>query len=87
VSIRFTDKPAAPIVQEGACAVTPPSEPLGPALWQAFAEGSYHDGLPTDVPTDATSPPQWSRAFASKLGNQQNASLATDISNSYGRSS
>jgi hypothetical protein len=74
-----------PILQEGACAVTPPSEPLGPALWQAFAEGSYPDGLPTYVPSGASSPPQWSRAFASKLGNQQNAYLTTDISSSYGQ--
>jgi hypothetical protein len=74
-----------PISQEGACAVTPPSEPLGPALWQAFAEGNYPDGLPSYVPTGASSPPQWSRAFGSRLGNQQNAYLTTDISTSYGQ--
>jgi len=74
-----------PIVQERACAITPPAEPLGPALWQSFAEGSYPDGLPTYVPTGASSPPQWSRAFGSRLGNQQNAYLTTDISSSYGQ--
>jgi hypothetical protein len=73
-----------PILEEGACATTPPSEPLVPAVWQTFAEGSWPDGLP-NLPTEATSPPQWSRAFGSRLGNQQNAYLVADVSDAYGQ--
>jgi hypothetical protein len=74
-----------PLSEEGACATTPPSQPLGSKVWQTFAEGSWPDGLPTYAPTGASSPPEGSRAFGSRLGNQQNAYLTTDISDAYGQ--
>lgn len=70
-------------MSEGACSITPPS--FGSALWQLFAEGSYPDGLPTEAPAGASSPPQWARAFGSRLGNQQNAYLETVVSRAFGQ--
>lgn len=72
-----------PLVEDAACSVTPPS--FGSTLWETFAESSLPDGLINYTPADATNPPQWSRAFGSRLGNQQNAYLTTDISSSYGQ--
>jgi hypothetical protein len=83
--VTLATSDGAPLVPEGACAVTPPSSPLDSTVWQTFAEGSWPDGLPTYVPEGATSPPQWSRALGSRLGNQQNAYLTTDVSSSYGQ--
>jgi len=71
-----------PLVEDASCSITPPS--FGSEVWQTFAEGSLPDGLINYTPSDATNPPQWSRAFGSRLGNQQNAYLTTDISSSYG---
>jgi hypothetical protein len=72
-----------PLVEDASCSVTPPS--FGSALWETFAESSLPDGLIDYVPSTATNPPQWSRAFGSRLGNQQNAYLTTDISSAYGQ--
>jgi len=81
--VTIADARGTPLVQEGACSTTPPA--FGSALWQAFAEGSYPDGLPNDPPSSASAPPQWSRAFGSRLGNQQNAYLETVVSHAYGQ--
>jgi hypothetical protein len=72
-----------PLVQEGACSVTPPA--FGSLLWQTFAEGNYPDGLPNEAPAAASAPPHWARAFGSSLGNQQNAYLETVLSHAYGQ--
>jgi hypothetical protein len=81
--VTLASSDGTPIVENGACSVTPPS--FGTTLWQTFAESSLPDGLIDYAPSSASDPPQWSRAFGSKLGNQQNAYLTTDISSSYGQ--
>jgi hypothetical protein len=72
-----------PIVEDASCSVTPPS--FGSTLWQTFAESSLPDGLLDYTPANATDPPQWSRAFGSRLGNEQNAYLTADISSADGQ--
>lgn len=73
-----------PLLSEAACSSTPP--PFGSALWQAFAEGDYPEGLPVAAaPGSDGAPPQWARAFGSRLGNQQNAYLETVVSHAQGQ--
>lgn len=81
--VTLASSDGTPLVEDAACSVTPPS--FGSTLWQTFAEGSLPDGLISYAPASAADPPQWSRAFGSRLGNQQNAYLTTDISSSYGQ--
>jgi hypothetical protein len=81
--VTLASSDGALLVEDAACSVTPPS--FGSAIWETFAESSLPDGLINYAPSNATDPPQWSRAFGSRLGNQQNAYLTTDVSSSYGQ--
>jgi hypothetical protein len=81
--VTIANSDGTPIVQDAACSVTPPS--FGSPIWQTFAESSLPDGLIDYTPSSASNPPQWTRAFGSRLGNQQNAYLTTDVSSSYGQ--
>jgi hypothetical protein len=81
--VTIADTSGTPLLQEGSCSTTPPA--FGSPLWQTFAEGSYPDGLPDAPPSEAGAPPQWARAFGSRLGNQQNAYLETVVSHAHGQ--
>jgi hypothetical protein len=81
--VTLASSDGTPIVEDASCSVTPPS--FGSTLWQTFAESSLPDGLLDYTPANATDPPQWSRAFGSRLGNEQNAYLTTDVSSSDGQ--
>jgi hypothetical protein len=74
--VTLASSDGTPLVEDAACSVTPPS--FGSTLWQTFAEGSLPDGLISYAPASTADPPQWSRAFGSRLGNQQNAYLTSN---------
>jgi hypothetical protein len=69
-------------LDQGGCATSPP--PFGSLLWKEEAALDYPSGLPAATNASATKVPTWTRAYGSKLGNEQNSYLGAILSRQYG---